>query len=251
MNLKDQQIKNLLESVFEKAKRDSAQNSTTALAQFISDEIENKFHKNLSYKTLLRNYNAFVLGNSQLKSQPHYHTLNLLSKYVGKMNFAEFIAQQEISEPQKIGKVPPKKRSVFLISAMSALVLAILGFVFLPNHEYFKNFSTHLFSQLDTIKIQNKDFQCMYWKNDHFELVDCNSSISPNPFAIIARNNYLLENFKEIERHDTLTEYSIGRFWYNKEKGKIYIFTAEGKNPESGKELHPISEIIFYKYLKK
>ncbi len=251
MNSKDQQIKNLLESVFEKAKRDSAQDSTTALAQYISNEIENSFHKNLSYKTLLRNYNTFVLGNSQLKSQPHHHTLNLLSKYVGKTSFADFITQQEVSEIQKTDKFPPKRRPVFFISAIGAVTLTILGFVLLPNHEYFKNFPTQSFSQLDTAEIQNKDFQCMYWNKDHFQLVDCHSSISPNPFAIIARNNYLLENFKEIRRHDTLTEYSIGRFWYNKDNGKLYIFSAEGKNPESGKELHPISEIIFYKYLKK
>ncbi len=251
MSTRKELIKLLIGQVFEVAKTQSSEWSETALAKYVANEIEENFNEQISYKTLIRIYKSYEDDNTKNSYKPFTHTLNVLSRFIGYKSFADFSSKNiYLIKPKTEKRIETEHRKEWLNQRhLKKFVIPFI--VLLSLSPLVFNGKRILSSSKSFIQQTNStEKQCMFWKNDHFELIDCNTTLSENPFAIIARNDYLLENFKEITQHDTLSEYCIQRYWYNKENGRLYIFTVEGKNPESGKELHPISERIYLRYIK-
>ncbi|RAR47605.1 hypothetical protein [Flavobacterium lacus] len=98
--------------------------------------------------------------------------------------------------------------------------------------------------------------QCMQWQNDHYEVVDCiNSATSSSGNDIIALNKSLL-TFRKVEVVDTTIFFSKqGKplYWYCKVNGKPDFFNelGDGRHPETGKSLNPITHYIIDKYVLK
>lgn len=91
--------------------------------------------------------------------------------------------------------------------------------------------------------------QCMYWQEDHYEAVACNTSLGTE-IEKIALDTFLLESFKKITLLDTITERSIGKIWYLKHQKQFEYFTAPGKHPLHKKKLSRLSAYIFQRELK-
>lgn len=83
----------------------------------------------------------------------------------------------------------------------------------------------------------------MTWKGDRYEWLLFNSNTNNTP--VVAIDWDLIRGFQMVTRKDTLTEYSIGRFWYLKEKNNHEVFTMGGKHPLLvNRNLRPLSKTI-------
>lgn len=106
-------------------------------------------------------------------------------------------------------------------------------------------------SQVDTSALEEKDKtvsqkQCMYWNGKEYIAENC----SEPQQNLIALDLKKVAHFKKITTPDTITEKSLNKVYYSKYKHEIEFFTMEGKNPENGKSLKPITEYIINKYTK-
>lgn len=85
--------------------------------------------------------------------------------------------------------------------------------------------------------------QCMSWDGKEYVPQDCGSTEN----GLVAIDMKMVDNFKRITTPDTIR--SIKNIWYSKHQNVVEFFTADGVNPENGKELHPVTNHIFEKYL--
>ncbi|WP_449400150.1 hypothetical protein [Chryseobacterium wanjuense] len=96
-------------------------------------------------------------------------------------------------------------------------------------------------------QISETDKSYMYWDGEQYNPTD-STYISPE-FEVIAMDKRLLEHQRRITRKDTMTvENSLGRTWYSKYNGDVEFFTADGVDPENGKELKKSTELMIKKY---
>jgi len=80
----------------------------------------------------------------------------------------------------------------------------------------------------------------MTWKGDRYEWLIFNTEKQ----SVVAINWDLLLNFRKVKK-DTLTEYSIGKLYYLKEKNDHDVFTMGGKHPLLvNRNLRPLSKTI-------
>jgi hypothetical protein len=94
---------------------------------------------------------------------------------------------------------------------------------------------------------------CMQWSDNHYEVVDCKEGIEGNPNEIIIYDSNLLD-FKKIQVCDTTTWSANGKaiIWYAKTDNEVSFFTTcgNGRDPESGSTIRPVTKHIFNKYKK-
>jgi hypothetical protein len=99
-----------------------------------------------------------------------------------------------------------------------------------------------------------KDKECMQWKKNHYEIVDCaaDNQQFTSENGTVPLNEKLVD-FKKVEVHDTTTFFVNGkpRYWYGKVNGKPEFFNSvgNGMHPETGKALKPVSAYIIKKYV--
>jgi hypothetical protein len=94
---------------------------------------------------------------------------------------------------------------------------------------------------------------CMQWSNDHYELVDCSSSVqgisSRNEIIPIKKEELDLKKIK-VTQQTPFFQNNKAIVWYCKKNDKIEYFSASGFHPENGKPLKPISQYIIDKYIE-
>ena len=116
----------------------------------------------------------------------------------------------------------------------------------LPESETSKSTSEKNVPKVDQIPqkaTKEESLQCMYWSGEEFIPAHCSETAN----GLIALDRKLVDNFKKITTPDTIS--SIKNVWYSKHQNVVEFFTADGKNPENGKELRPVTNYIFEKYL--
>lgn len=116
----------------------------------------------------------------------------------------------------------------------------------LPESETSKSTSEKNVPKVDQIPqkaTKEESLQCMYWSGEEFIPARCSETAN----GLIALDRKLVDNFKKITTPDTIS--SIKNVWYSKHQNVVEFFTADGKNPENGKELRPVTNYIFEKYL--
>lgn len=94
--------------------------------------------------------------------------------------------------------------------------------------------------------------QCMYWSDDHYEVIGCQDETLQN-IQKIALNKHDLEYFKRITKPDTLTYFAIKNVWYTKiTNDSLVYFTGPGYHPvHKQKNLKPLTKYIIDKYINK
>lgn len=92
----------------------------------------------------------------------------------------------------------------------------------------------------------------MQWSKDYYVVVD-EEGIEGNPNEIIQYDEHLLD-FKKIPVCDTTTWFANGKsiIWYAKTNNEVDFFTTcgNGRHPESGSTIRPVTHHIFNKYKK-
>lgn len=100
------------------------------------------------------------------------------------------------------------------------------------------------------IVMGNTNTSCMYWANDHYEMVPCNEE--PQGRLILPLNEDKMKNFKRITREDTITDRSVGKIYYIKNNRTIEYYTAGGNHPVYvTRILKVLSPYMFDNYLSK
>lgn len=87
----------------------------------------------------------------------------------------------------------------------------------------------------------------MYWNGERF-VATAEANLG-GQFEVFPMNELQFKYFKKITCPDTITIKSLKRVWYSKKDNLVEFFTADGKNPENDKELHPLTIYILNKYI--
>jgi hypothetical protein len=87
----------------------------------------------------------------------------------------------------------------------------------------------------------------MYWNGERF--VATAEADLGGRFEVFPMNEIQFKYFRKITCPDTITIKSLKKVWYSKKDNLVEFFTADGKNPENDKELHPLTTHILNKYI--
>lgn len=212
---KENYIKELVERVFEKAKKESQKDTAYGLCKYLHEE--EKVHS--SERNLTRYYNYFITGNEDEKIKPDDATLDELSRYLDNNSFNGFIKKLKKREYDinLEGKVQVLKNRLALMTVLLGILsMALLFFV---SKYYRKN--------------------CMIWVEDHFEKIRCSGLENERRLNIVE-----LQKMRQI-----IPERCEHELWYDKTEKKITFFTYYGEHPTNGKMLRRVTEYICEKYI--
>ncbi len=207
----------LVDSVFEKAGKESGKDSVHGKAEYLSEHIFEVYKFQVSSKTLTR--------YQKKEYSPSHPLTDYFSKFLGYKNYGEFVKNE--SEPIWKEGVKNQKKS-------KAWIIALILFPLIGVSAY--------------VGYQNGKEECMIWKEDHFEKTTCSGYENEE----ILRT-FRLENFKKIIPTDTTTFFKNGkaRIWYDKSNNELEFFSAAGIHPTNGKTLKPVTPYIVEKYIRK
>lgn len=96
--------------------------------------------------------------------------------------------------------------------------------------------------------------ECMQWKTNHYEPVDCSNQKSGiGQWDLIVPIDENAMNLKKLDSNKKLEFFKNEKpiVWYSKEDGVITLFNQPGFHPESGKSLKPITNYIIERYALK
>ena len=96
--------------------------------------------------------------------------------------------------------------------------------------------------------------ECMQWKMNHYETVDCsNVKLGIGQFDIVVPIDEKIMELKKLDSRAALVFFKNDKpvVWYSKEDGKIELFNQPGFHPETEKQLRPITNYIIHKYKLK
>ncbi|WP_306352034.1 hypothetical protein [Flavobacterium sp. '19STA2R22 D10 B1'] len=89
----------------------------------------------------------------------------------------------------------------------------------------------------------NKD--CMVWKRDHYEAVNCDDEIIGSGEKFVARNDELIKNMRKVNVCDTTTFFKYNKpvLWYGKSApgGDYEFFSYPGRHPITDKALKDVT----------
>lgn len=97
-----------------------------------------------------------------------------------------------------------------------------------------------------------KEKQCMEWKEDHYEMVDCQSEqLGLANSKIIKPYSEMEFNRRELKVCDTTKFFNGDKplVWYSKKNNEKQFFNMDGENPENGAELKKVTPYIIEKYV--
>ncbi len=97
-----------------------------------------------------------------------------------------------------------------------------------------------------------KEKECMEWKEDHYELVECKSEqVGIANTKIIKPYNAMEFERKELKVCDS-TKFFNGEkpiVWYSKKNNVVQFFNMDGENPENGAEIKKVTPHIIDTYV--
>lgn len=250
----------LIEDLLSKAEQDYPQSSISGQLKRVELDILDHAKIQISYKSLDTYRKKLLIDHVDYNIKPDI--LNGISRYLGYTDYTNFcthsrqetvinIESTEADESfhhmengQKITINVQSKPNIILSHLMAKSnqmgivgLLCILGFLgnqFLmkePNSNSILGFAS--------------PSSCMVWKDDRYESVNCNANIEKSiPFE--AKRH---DNFQRVTRMDTITLASVNKLYYCKKDKELEIFTTEGKHPENGKQLRPLSSYMIKKYI--
>jgi len=256
----------LIEKVFDQAKKELSKNGKSPRAAYINSLFEERFGFAKNERTFVRYYSNLV--EKGMDQEIDAITLDQFSNYIGYKDFEtfcntnEFIKMNEDSSFTNVNvtfdneiKSITEKLSQIVVNISTAPVfklpefftkqsnLGIMGVVLcgslIVGTRFIKSKEDASQKGLGFLDIPK---QCMYWNGKEYIPEHCNNTKA----GLIAIDTRLVANFKKITRPDTIR--SVKGVWYSKYQNRVEFFTADGKNPDNQKELHPVTERILEKY---
>lgn len=275
------QKKKLIEDVFEKASNETPEKSFSGIAKQLERSLFDDFKITLSYKTF-ENYYVKLVENDEdynikavtLDELSSYLGYNNFKEYCAEWKTVEYSVKESISKVViNIVNKPLLKMPEFLSkhSNMGMVGIVLCGSLVAGSKMYKADEKTpektvirdSVFqSQIPTAQNSNIQTvvyvpqnlvsipaveenipkislkQCMSWDGKEYIPEDCTGTKN----GLIAIDMKLVDNFKKITIPDTITERSFDKVWYSKHNNIVEFFTADGKNPENGKELKHLTK---------
>ncbi|PJJ07042.1 hypothetical protein CLU83_0174 [Flavobacterium sp. 1] len=93
--------------------------------------------------------------------------------------------------------------------------------------------------------------ECMQWKENHYEAVDCsNDKLGIGQLTLIVPIDDKIMKLEKLDSKAGLEFFKNEKpiVWYYKKDGEIELFNQPGFHPETGKQLKPITPYIIEKY---
>jgi hypothetical protein len=97
-----------------------------------------------------------------------------------------------------------------------------------------------------------KEKECMEWKEDHYEMIDCQSEqVGFANTKIIKPYDKIEFGRKELTVCDTIKFFKGDKpvVWYSKKDNVVQFFNMDGENPENDAEIKKVSHHIIEKYV--
>jgi len=223
----ENEIRELVRLVVEKAKKESRGTTKNAWGNFIED------NSNLKSKTFIRMHDRYMLQDKS-QSIPGIYSLDAAAEFIGQTGFAGFCNQffPEEKNENTLAETNFKPKNKFKKTIIGTGTAAIIGFA-----SYFG------------FNAANQP-ACMYWNGKDYKTVDCNENLHPK-ISIIPIDEELISHFHKLEVSDTTQFFEAGKpvVWYRKVDGKVEFYSAPGNHPINGKELKPVTKYIVKKYV--
>ncbi len=197
-NQNEEMIQKLIENVFEKAKKESQQESAYGLTNHLEKAFELTDVK-LTRSTFERYHVGYILNGKKIK--PNKETKDALSTYLGYTNYLDFCTKNTIHTENS----SYKKKLVWSVFANILLFLCLL---------------------LCWIEYQEKE--CMLWMGDHYEKVKCKGLANEKPLE-----EDVLKLFKKVEvcKDSTFFVNGIPIIHYTRHNNVTEFFTSNGAHP--------------------
>ncbi len=259
----------LVKTVFDNTKKILPRGSKSSVASYLSSEFEQKFKYSKDERTFVRFYTALVENNSDYDIDDV--TLDWFSEYIGYKDYKDFcknatftkttgdsttvkvsINDDEESIAEKFSKIfitvtnnPIFNLPEFLTKQSN---LGILGVIlcgsFVVGSKLYKadDGTPEIIDNGSKLGLLSGQKQCMYWNGKEYIPEYCNDTKND----LIAIDPKKVANFKKITTPDTIK--SVKGIWYSKYQNEVEFFTADGINPDNGKELKSLTEGILNKY---
>jgi hypothetical protein len=93
--------------------------------------------------------------------------------------------------------------------------------------------------------------ECMQWRMNHYEAVDCsNVKLGIGQFDIVVPIDEKIMKQVKLDSKIALVFFKNDKpaVWYSKEDGKVELFNQPEFHPETEKQLRPITNYIINKY---
>ena len=202
-------------------------------------ELVDQHQINLSYRSFETYYNTIVLNDRDYNIRSGI--LDDLSLYLGYENFKAYCAEWKTIEytiSQAVSKLVINivNKPIFSLPQFTTRQ-AGMGFMGLI-------MATGLLANnYDGLSGQ----KLMYWDGDQYKVTTYKDK-NPN-HELVPLDQAKLDFFKKNKRRDTLTvENALGKTWYSKQNNEVDFFTMDGTNPDTGKDLRPVTPHILEKY---
>jgi len=255
------QKRKLLEQVLEKASSETTETSPSGILKSLERALLDDFKISLSYRTFETYYKAIVENDGDYNIRPAI--LDDLSVYLGYDSFRDFCFDWKTIEytiTQTLSKIvinitnkpiftmPNFVKNSLGIAEFSFVLLLLMGGVAFSADKKNDNKLTNIISLIWRNDFDT-DKKYMYWNGQRFAATD-SGSLGPK-FNVVPMNKELFKYQQKITRPDTITKKSLDKVWYSKYKNVVEFFTADGKNPENGKELKGLSEHMIEEHINK
>jgi|GEM_PF-6981671 hypothetical protein len=138
-------IQQLLKDCFRQAKRETEVSSKTGLCKYLADRVTEDYGYSVSYKTLERLYNGYILETvpqPEIKNQ----LLQKLAKYRGFQDYADYTSRNLERSSKTSGATPRLNITAYVL--IGIIFLALVGY------PLYKEYSKP---------------NCMTWVDDHYE----------------------------------------------------------------------------------
>lgn len=219
----------LLENLFKKIENENDCDKKTKNGisiYFVEKILEEKFGKPnyISPKTIKGYFEKYVEGRENNSGEPNFELKNLIAKYLDYEDFLDFVNNNSETKNKEEKRKTNIKAKLFVFGFI--ILILISGFYY---------------------KILIGGENCIVWKVDHYEVIDCK-----NQFSEPISEGLDIKKFKKLTVSDTTTFFINGKpiIWYGKSKtGELEYFNSRGVHPITRKDLKPITEYIINKYI--
>lgn len=252
-------IQNVVNDVFEKAKKECSSGAKGALSKHVAEKITEELKMTINERTLIRCYNKYILLWENI-GVPIPENVNALCKYLGFKNYSEYQNNKAIpkSKVKTINDVTsqsedndtPEDKKDEDISGNNGswqkkivvIIISILSITLL-----YKNYNSN------STLVDNSN-ECMVWKETRYVKNSCNDKVDQKSgITVIPMDKTLMKSMRKvILKRSSIIFYKNGKpkYWYCKiAPNKVAFFTAPGLHPTSKKTLKAISKVIFNKYV--
>lgn len=221
--------KNLVSQAFQKAKADLGSDKITHLSKHLSDYIVEDSKAPYGEKALRISYNK-ISKNTNEKIYLKEHAAEALSRYLGFINYADFLQKNSNEHSSKISKSQNfLKRNTLVIFFSLVFIAALFTYNSATKQKW------------------------MVWQDNHYIEVDFDTEkYKINQLKFYKKER--IQNFKKINPTCDTTQFfnedGSVKIWYGKNRNKkLEYFTALGLHPETGKTLRPITQYMIDKYI--